>query len=53
MGIDENSIDTIYFKPKKDLDEIKDYCSESNSNNGFVINPTSSFFGCKFWRFSK
>jgi hypothetical protein len=27
MGIDENSIDTIYFKPKKDLDEIKDYCS--------------------------
>jgi hypothetical protein len=47
MGIDENSIDTIYFKPKKDLDEIKDYCSESNSNNDFVINPTSSFFGCR------
>ena len=47
MGIDENSIDTIYFKPKKDLDEIKDYCSESNSNDDFVINPTSSFFGCR------
>ena len=47
MGVDENSIDTIYFKPKKDLDEIKDYCSESNSNNDFVINPTSSFFGCR------
>ena len=47
MGIDENSIDTIYFKPKKDLDEIKDYCSGSNSNNDFVINPTSSFFGCR------
>ena len=47
MGIDENSIDTIYFKPKKDLVEIKDYCSESNSNDDFVINPTSSFFGCR------
>ena len=47
MGIDENSINTIYFKPKKDLDEIKDYCSESNSNDDFVINPTSSFFGCR------
>ena len=29
------------------MDEIKDYCSESNSNNYFVINPTSSFFGCR------
>ena len=47
MGIDENSIDTIYFKPKKDLVEIKDYCSESNSNDDFVINPTSSFFWCR------
>ena len=47
MGIDENSIDTNYFKPKKDLVEIKDYCSESNSNDDFVINPTSSFFGCR------
>ena len=47
MGIDENSIDTIYFKPKKDLVEIKDYCSESNSNDDFVINPTSSFFRCR------
>ena len=47
MGIEENSIDTIYFKPKKDLVEIKDYCSESNSNDDFVINPTSSFFGCR------
>ena len=47
MGIDENSIDTIYFKPKKDLVEIKDYCSESNSNDDFVINPTSFFFGCR------
>ena len=47
MGIEENSIDTIYFKPKKDLDEIKDYCSESNSNDDFVINPTSFFFGCR------
>ena len=47
MGIDENSINTIYFKPKKDLDEIKHYRSESNSNNDFVINPTSSFFGCR------
>ena len=47
MGIDENSIDTIYFKPKKDLVEIKDYCSESNSNDDFVINPTSSLFGCR------
>ena len=47
MGIDENSIDTIYFKPKKDLVEIKDYCSESNSNDDFVINPISSFFGCR------
>ena len=47
MGIDENSIDTNYFKPKKDLVEIKDYCSESNSNDDFVINPTSFFFGCR------
>ena len=47
MGIEENSIDSIYFKPKKDLVEIKDYCSESNSNDDFVINPTSSFFGCR------
>ena len=47
MGIEENSIDTIYFKPKKDLVEIKDYCSESNSKDDFVINPTSSFFGCR------
>ena len=47
MGIEENSIDTIYFKPKKDLVEIKDYCSESNSNDDFVIYPTSSFFGCR------
>ena len=47
MDIDENLIDTIYFKPKKDLVEIEDYCSESNSNDDFVINPTSSFFGCR------
>ena len=47
MGIEENSIDTIYFKPKKDLVEIEDYCSESNSNDDLVINPTSSFFGCR------
>ena len=47
MGIDENSINTNYFKPKKDLVEIKDYCSESNSNDDFVINPISSFFGCR------
>ena len=47
MGIDENSINTNYFKPKKDLVEIEDYCSESNSNDDLVINPTSSFFGCR------